>query len=462
MARTTDHGRQAGLLFAALLAVLLALPFAGYSPIEFRFGLRAPQVIRGDEPHYLLVVNSLLFDRDLDLRADYSRALLGGFDAGRILRGVGIDHATFLVDARTGSHAGWWTVFDAGRPLGHGLFRRLSPRFPDSSAYLERSDHPAGYPLLVAALLRPFPLDRQGVEIAMALLNALAAWTGLILVYELSLGAGLSRRYAVLAVALLVASPWLFYSQGHYSEIFQGVALLASLLALQRNRPGLAGFLAGLAVWIKPALGLVLAAWIFLTWRQKSGRDALRTAGAGAFPIAGFLAFNWWQAHTLLVSGNGDPTWRPGLSGLLATLLDREHGLLTFAPWALLAFAAFVSIRPKRGALLSDIALPVLLMLVLLASFGPLGADCYGPRYWVPMLPWLAIAAAIFVARGGLFVRGLTVLLFVAGLAISVPAALEGGFAWNAPPLRPAAFLLEGLPGKAGASARAWIQKGAR
>src|SRR5262249_11678863 len=34
---------------------------------------KPPQVTSGDEPHYLMVVNSILFDRDLTLQEDYFR-----------------------------------------------------------------------------------------------------------------------------------------------------------------------------------------------------------------------------------------------------------------------------------------------------------------------------------------------------------------------------------------------------
>jgi hypothetical protein len=446
-------------IFGALLALVLLLLFVGYSPIDFRFKTRTPRAVAGDEPHYLLVANSLLFDHDLDLRADYARVRSGGDDAGRRFRGWALDHHTILVDPSTGAHAGWWTVYDWTRVLPSHRFARTSEAFPDSSAYLERSDHPAGYPLLVAGLLWPFPLDRSGVETAQAILNALAAWVGFLLVYIVSLRAGLSRRFAILAVLLLAASPWLFYAQSHYSETFQGLLLLGGLLAFREDRFGLAGLLAGAAVWIKPALGIVLAAWVLLTMFRRNRRAALRMAAAGGCMVAGYLLFDWWQTRMLVVSGNGEQDWRFGPSGWIATLLDRRHGLLTFAPWALVAFMLFVVRRSKAEGFRGDVGLPLLFLLALLGSYVALGGDCYGPRYWVPLLPWMAVAGAMFVSAAGRLARLLTAALLLAGLAISVPASLQGSYSWESPPLRPAAFLLEGLPGWAGRLARSAIHR---
>ncbi|HUH00370.1 MAG TPA: hypothetical protein VML75_00165, partial [Kofleriaceae bacterium] len=81
---------------AALIA-MVALPFVGWSA-ERGVEWAEPASYSGDEPHYLMVVNSLLFDRDLDLREDYDRVRAGSDDAGRRFRGAQLDHHTIVLD----------------------------------------------------------------------------------------------------------------------------------------------------------------------------------------------------------------------------------------------------------------------------------------------------------------------------------------------------------------------------
>lgn len=50
-----------------LMVLLASTSFEGGKGL----GWRAPRVYSGDEPHYLLTVNSLLFDHDLELQNNY-------------------------------------------------------------------------------------------------------------------------------------------------------------------------------------------------------------------------------------------------------------------------------------------------------------------------------------------------------------------------------------------------------
>ena len=136
-----------------------------------------PGAHSGDEPHYLLVINSLLFDGDLALHDDYARAYRGGLEAGATYRGETLSHHTILVDPVTREHAQWLEVFDWKRfrrcwPHPRCMdYARVGDRFPDLTDTVERSVHPIAYPAIVAAALavgRP-PIER--VEGRVAIFN---------------------------------------------------------------------------------------------------------------------------------------------------------------------------------------------------------------------------------------------------------------------------------------------------
>ena len=93
-----------GLLFLLIWVVtrLKFVPFWGVTRVKFipRFGLRVviPAAVSGDEPHYLIVVNSLLFDHSLEVQHQYSRVSPGRYKAGAPFRIVPAlpDHHTIL------------------------------------------------------------------------------------------------------------------------------------------------------------------------------------------------------------------------------------------------------------------------------------------------------------------------------------------------------------------------------
>ncbi|HUY39326.1 MAG TPA: hypothetical protein VMV13_10870, partial [Candidatus Binataceae bacterium] len=63
------------------------------------------------------------------------------------------------------------------------------------------------------------------------------------------------------------------------------------------------------------------------------------------------------------------------------------------------------------------------LVLMTMTGFGP--GYCYGPRFWVPFLPWLAVAAVQTVRTAGR--RGMVtgVVLIAIGMAIAIPGTLQ-------------------------------------
>src|SRR5256885_14639433 len=99
----------------ALAALLPLIGWLAHHVVE-RGQLREWEIgaITGDEPHYLIAINSLLHG-DLALADDYASAFAGGWEAGRRFRHTRLDHHTIFWDGR--DHALWNLIYDWKTPL---------------------------------------------------------------------------------------------------------------------------------------------------------------------------------------------------------------------------------------------------------------------------------------------------------------------------------------------------------
>lgn len=415
-----DLWRSAGVaLFFSLVFVLIWL----VTRLEFipgtGFLVVAPGAVGGDEPHYLITINRLLFHHDFQLQDEYESVARGALDAGARFQGVQLDHHTAVVNRRTGHYA-----FGIGD--GRLWHRNPAPEFAPSPDVYETPAHPVAFPALMALAIAPFHPEITDVETDVGFVLALISFLGPLITYCLARRIGMERGSAILAALLLVAaSPWLAYSRAYFRESTVGVSLILALWALMEDRPLLAALAtAGVAI-LKPPLGLVGACFIFDQVREGRRQDAIKMALVlGLFAFV-FLAFNYWLHKTVAHLGFGSFL---KINKPYDTFLDPAHGILAFAPWTLFGFAAVArslgSFSPD-SRLLRYIAIPVALYTVALTAcgFGP--GDCYGPRYWVPFLPWLAIATMLAMRTAGRPARVTCALLALFSVAIAVPGALR-------------------------------------
>ena len=132
-------------------------------------------------------------------------------------------------------------------------------------------------------------------------------------------------------------------------------------------------------------------------WRFRRGR-ALVWASVG--PILAAAAF---VVRNILFYGSGPVAFfqpfRLGdfASGFVGTLFDPAHGLLPFAPLAVLAAAGLAAARgpvDRRLAALATLALASQVLLV--AAWNDwTGGSCFGPRLLLPAFPALAVGLAL-------------------------------------------------------------------
>jgi hypothetical protein len=364
----------------ALAAVAVGLARAGRLPprwllLPAAFGIYAAVAMRvqaqvgpeGDEPHYLMVADSLLRDHDVSLERDYAEGRYRVFHPGDLA-------PHYRVRGRHGEIFSLHAV---------GLSVLILPAYAAG-----------GYP---------------AVSFFMALLAALLAREMRELVRAWGFGDATAEATGW-AVAL--CPPLLHFAGLVFTEM---PAALAVAVALRRGRdlssPRLLDVtMLGAALAVLPWLNVryaVLAGLLFLF--ALAGRPASRALGVllafGALTAVGLAMY-----HEALY-GFFDPRRvygrRPELSlatlpeGLPGLLLDQEFGLLVYAPVFVLAVPGFVRLgrRDARGALF---AAGLIAAALVMAGSWPMWRGGWNPpaRFLLPVVPALALGLAASFQRG--------------------------------------------------------------
>jgi hypothetical protein len=397
----------------------------------------------GDEPHYSIILHSLLFDGDFELGDDYDHAAKDGYESGRFWRGSALDHHTILLDRETGRNVTWQSLWKAWerRPCDEPGCVPFAPRephgFEDLSRVVEVPAHPPAFPMILAAALYPFsPEPRQVDQAAAYVLRWVGSFT-LVATFAAGLAAGLPASAALGASAVLgLASPYLAYTKSFFSEGMATAIAAAALAALLAGFAWLAALFAVVAMWVKPALVVLGAGFLAERAWARDWRQAAWIAGVMTVGGLALIAFNFSLAHRPLLSGG--VAWAPpsGLTSAWGTLVDKQHGLLPFAPWVAVVAVGlgWRAPGPTSERLRLAVGIPALLHWALVSTYGALGGTCYGPRYWIPFLAGFAVCAAALAREGGRAVRvGLAVTVPVAAI-LSVTSALVYLRVWNDSP----------------------------
>ncbi len=412
--------------FTLLLVVFWAVTRVELLP-DGAWRITSPHVIAGDEPHHLLVLNSILFDHDLELQDDYERANVGQ-DAG----GVPLpDHHTILVNRRTGAHGIW-------------IDDHWDPDFTPGPDVYEVSSHPVAYPALLAAFLFPFHPKMEDVQRDASLVMVVICWLGAIFTFLLARKVGMERGYALLATALLaLASPWLAYARSFFVEPVIGLTAIIALYALEGERPLLAGGAAAAAAIFKPPFALIGGGFLIDRIQRKRWRDLIQIISVLSLCALALMTFNYWLARTPIISGNVGGVFSlhsntaPDPSPLRHSLIGGSHGLFVWAPWTIFAIfpiaLALFSVNRSPG-FLHEMSLPIAMQVVIVTASNFGSGACYGPRYWVPYLPWMAVAAVHFFRSTGRIWKVALLLLVAVSIPISIAGALRYPQMFSRPP----------------------------
>ena len=218
-----------------------------------------------------------------------------------------------------------------------------------------------------------------------------------------------------------VASPAAAYARYDFAQPLAGLALTAAVCALldvgragARRSLVTAGGALGAMFVTRPDLG-VLIAWIGAWLAVDARRAGLRAVALRVSPLAvtttAALALYLWANHARFgqwtQTGHAPVTWLFSLSGsrlvegALGLLLSPGHGLLIFYPLAWLAVPGLYRLVRERhpaGTLCSGL---IVTAFVFYACYrGWWAGWSWGPRFFVPLLPLLTVAATCWAVRG--------------------------------------------------------------
>jgi hypothetical protein len=394
--RTARQGRSRIPLL--LLAVLLLAPHfvVVHRAEHLRPRLELPHISSGDEPHYLVIVHSLLSDGDLDLRNNYRSVHGGGLDAGAYWAAARtLDHHT-QVRLKDGRWVPWDTVFDPQdwRVDGDGLL--MAARRPGAPEVDPLAAEYSFHTSAIAALLYPLLRPIRGTAFVEA---AAVTVTGLFGVLAMLFYRRLLLHFSVdpaavnrtTAVAFLGTPLWM-YGRSLFLESYLAAFMLgAYALVLATRRDLTAGLLLGLAVQLKPhylLLALPLAAC--LAWERAWGRLA---RFAVPLVIAGALVLT---TNALLFGSPLHPpqpfvfgSFKAGIAGLL---LSAHKGLFWIVPASFAALALWPAFVRRHGSPAVALLAGFTMFLFAMAWFDKWHAGyCYGPRHIVPVVPLLLV-----------------------------------------------------------------------
>lgn len=242
------------------------------------------------------------------------------------------------------------------------------------------------------------------------------ALTG-VLVAAICLGIGLAKRNALLAALSFAFGTMAFpYARFDFSEPLVSLALCAAAFFLLRyEKTGRAGFLfasglvLGMAPFVKFLAGFAMPVFglaaLLICIRKRKFRDvfiflASSAAGVIALGIYNFALFGSF-AKTGYSGVLGSDFSVPLSVGMYGMLLSGGKGLFFYSPILILflfAFRRYARLWPSGAWLAGALLISLALGTAKFAWWG--GGHAWGPRYILPTIPLLAVAAGVFLQAG--------------------------------------------------------------
>ena len=403
-ARLAGHSRRiaAGLTLAMAVAIAWQI---------------SPQTPRGDEPHYLIITQSLIKDGDLRIENNH----------------------------RARDYASYYKA-----QLAPDMLRRGR----DGQIY---SIHAPGLSVLVLPGFWLF--GYRGAQATVLLIAALCGG----LIWQLGWRATRSAAAAWFAWAAIVGTATFavqcatLYPDGPaVLVVAASIGVLLSLTGRDAARPVGLGILVGTSAllgclpWLHTRFAVLAAGFgLAIVWSivrdPASPRDERlrRVAWFLALPLLSAIS---WLAYFQVIYGTPNPSApygpRPEASlafvpgGLAGLLFDQQFGLLAYAPVLAVAGLGLVTARhtAHRFVVAASVAIAgVYLVVVATYWMWWAGVPATPARFATAILPVFAVPLAIAWTRCGAFGRTLLTTLLVASLAITllVLGVNRGAFAWN-------------------------------
>ena len=250
---------------------------------------------------------------------------------------------------------------------------------------------------------------------------------------------GDEKAVARSALAAVVGSPLMAYAGSDFSEPLQSALVAAAFAAaasaaVPSTAPSralllaaAAGGAAGFAVLSKPIFILALPVVIALVVLGGPEDGRLVRGGAalaGWLPFAAlWLLFEFLRFGRPFVSYAGNRFSHPPLDGLVRLTVGPNKGLLLYYPLAILSLAGFPALfRKSRIAAISVACLGGAILVSSAAWWAWDGTFGWGPRLLLPLVPVLAVLAALGAGR---FPPVVFRLLFGLSVAVNLIGVLQ-------------------------------------
>jgi len=342
--------------------------------------------LTGDEPSYMLICQSIVLDRDVNLFNEASRDRKG--------RTFGCPSA--------GPH-------------------KARVDIPNGLVY---SVHSPGLPMMLAPVFALAMKAGITPRYACAIFLNLLAAAGMLMLHAIARRFGATPvRAMMVSLAASFSMPFLVFSHQIYPDMPGAVVLLAGYSAVwlfprETKASLLAGALAAgaCAAWL-PWLHIrfvILSAGLgfacFAAYRRNPG--ALAAAAIPVLVSAACLMVcyqrwygsPWPNAAYIAQTGSAplSPGFRSALKGLAGIVFDGGRGLLPWAPFWAFAPAGIIIAARRRPLETALIAVPAALYVWTIASFDAWwGGFCPPNRFMLVVIPMLAAATVAFLAVGG-------------------------------------------------------------
>jgi hypothetical protein len=385
-------------LFAAafvMMSLVFVLPLCVSGPIpnsldSLSFGI--PRIHSGDEPHFLVMVNSMINDHDSDLRNNYDDVHAGDKQAGVNFAGSSIDHQVTWYTY--GKLVRWTDVYETepGKWQKDSEFtpipvKRAAERHHPLPAH-EYSKHPLG----LALLLSPFVVWFRGTDMVepaclicseVFMVASLIFWCWLVSPFA-------ANRKQIIAAAVMAyfGSPLWHYGRTLFPEPYLTFFCVAAMaFALRAERYLLSGILIACGVLIEPAFGVISIPLIIDTTVREERVDAISLAAPLVLAYGLICYWNLQQrgGYFRFPDQWEFQNWLVGVYGLTVSW---RHGLLLSCPLVAIA----VLVIPKwfreheRDAAVILIS-SGLYFVVMSTSAHWDGGACYSARLLVPIIP---------------------------------------------------------------------------
>lgn len=407
------HARRSFFLFLTLVPALILF----FVPFLLR-----PTIFSGDEPHYLLVANSILKNHTLDLRKIYDQNAAGSTLAGRAFAGASLDHHTALVDIGRFPHKtlGQWHQFFSED------FRKEwnLPELPEPPVgYAEYSVRAVGWPLLVAAGSFGIGFDAEAVgKILSHLCVLLAALFVALTLRRLGCESVVS---VFCAVTIFLGSSYWIFANTAMAEASLGACLACVIYAMIAGNGILLGLALSLGAWMKfqflaPAGALFLMGMVLIPSHQRIRLVVVFAIGIGSYLLFNFLCYGQIKPPML---------WIPGspLKALSYFFLDPQTSILLRNPWIFALAGIPFSLRKAvslnlfliLGATLGILILPPLLYGEYVGGYG------YPCRLIQPALIILVVFLGLLLQKAGTILRGAAMALVTLSILINLVAAIS-------------------------------------